>query len=85
MKDREALKYLEDFINTNPEIGDYNMRVLKKAVGALEYRVSKRPILNVGEKAISYPTYACCNCGDVFDVAYDFCPNCGQAIDWEKE
>ena len=85
MKYEEALKYLKDFIDNNSEIGDYNTRVVKKAIDALEYRISKKPILNVREKAFSYPTYTCCNCGDVFDVAYDFCPNCGQAIDWKDE
>ena len=88
MNDREALKYLKDFIDHNPEIGDYNMRVLKKAADALEYRVSKKPfiILDTGEDGYSYPTAcACDNCGNVLDADCDFCPYCGQAIDWCDE
>ena len=84
----EALKYLRDFIDNNPEIGDYNTRVVKEAVDALEYRVPKKPfiIYYVGEDGCQYPAaYTCDNCRDAVDVAYDFCPNCGQAINWEKE
>ena len=88
MNDREALKYLKDFIDHNPEIGDYNMRVLKKAADALEYRVSKKPfiILDTGENGCPYPTAcACDNCREVLYVSYNFCPNCGQALDWTEE
>lgn len=88
MKYEEVLKYLKDFIDNNPEIGDYNTRVIKKAINAIEYRVPKKPfiIYDVGEDGCPYPAaYACDNCEDVVDVDCDFCPNCGQAINWEKE
>lgn len=32
------------------------------------------------------PEYECKNCGDTIpDNMYDFCPWCGQAIDWSDE
>ena len=82
----EALKYLKDFVDNNPDIGDYNTRMIKKAINALEYRVPKKALKthDVRENVLPFPTYTCGNCGDVFDVTYGFCPNCGQAIDWRE-
>lgn len=89
MKSEEALKYLKDFIdNEKPKIGAYNTEVLKKAIDALEYRVPKKPhkVHDVDEKGNPYYTYVCDECGNVIDeYEDDFCPNCGQAIDWEDE
>ena len=82
MKYEEALKYLKGFVDNTPDIGDYNTRVIKEAINALEYRVPKKAVKT--HNVFQYTTYACGNCGDVFDEAYDFCPNCGQAIYWRK-
>ena len=82
MKYEEALKYLKGFVDNTPNIGDYNTRVIKEAINALEYRVPKKAVKT--HNGFQYTTYACGNCGDVFDEAYDFCPNCGQAIYWGK-
>lgn len=51
-------------------------------------QVPKKPFIihDIGENGCLYPAaYECDNCGDVIDVDCDFCPNCGQAIDWEDE
>ena len=85
MKPEDALKYLKDFIdNEEPKIGAYNTEVLKNAIDALEYRVPKKP------HKFQYETmdgtccvYVCDDCGYVLDETKDdFCPNCGQAIEW---
>lgn len=88
MKPEEAKKYLKNFVGDGSMefvIGPIRTEVLKKAIDALEKQIPKKPlkIHDVGENGRPYHAYACCNCGDVFDVSYDFCPNCGQAIDWE--
>lgn len=87
MKPEEALKYIKDFIdNEEPQIGAYNTEVLKKAIGALEKQIPKKPnqIHDMYENGYPYYAYVCDECGDVIDETKDeFCPNCGQAIDWD--
>ena len=76
---KESLKYLKDFIDNNPEIGDYNTRIIKKAIEALEKRVPKK---------IEYTSYGYPNC-PVCEAELDGCnyysyyPYCGQAINWD--
>ena len=87
MKPEEALKYLKDFIDGNPQIGAYNTTVLKKAIGALEKQVPKKPEFQyVTTNGYGSYEYVCDECGCVLSEKIDdFCPNCGQAIDWEEE
>ncbi len=56
---------------------------------ALEYRIPKKPDYEGdgydenGE--LIYDTWICPNCDHHYEVDYDdydFCPNCGQALDW---
>lgn len=86
MKPEEVLKYLKDFIdNEEPQIGAYNTEVLKNAIDALEYRVPKKPnkIHDMNVNGHPYYESVCNDCGYVLDeFKDDFCPNCGQAIDW---
>ena len=55
------------------------------AIDALEKQVPKKPTRTRGK--YGYTECACCGwvvesfCGDL--EQYPFCPNCGQAIDWE--
>lgn len=87
MKPKEALKYLKDFIdNEEPQISAYNTEVLKNAIGALEKQIPKKPhkIHDVYENGYLYHVYVCDECGDViYETQGEFCPNCGQAIDWD--
>lgn len=88
MKPEEVLKYLKGFIdNEEPQIGAYNTEVLKKAIDALEYRIPKKPhkVHDMYENGHPYYVYVCDECGNVIDeYEDDFCPNCGQAIDWDE-
>ena len=87
MKPEEALKYLKDFIdNEEPQIGAYNTEVLNKAVYALKKQVPKKPHKIHDMNVNGHPYYECVchDCEYVLDIFKDdFCPNCGQAIDWE--
>lgn len=87
MKIEEALKYLKGFIdNKESQIGAYNTEVLKKAADALEKQVPKKPHKIHDMNVNGHPYYECvCNdCEYALDeYKDDFCPNCGQAIDWE--
>ena len=62
------------------------------AILALEKQIPKKPIFEAdgyddsGE--LNYDTWICSCCGEHYEVdydKYDFCPNCGQAIDWSDE
>ena len=85
MTEKEALKYLKGFIdNEETQIGSYNTEVLKKAIYALEKQVPKKPEFQyVTTNGYGSYEYVCDECGCVLgENIDDFCPNCGQAIDW---
>ena len=85
-EDEEALIYLKTLIDGDPQIGAYNTEVLKRAIFALEKQVPKKPHKIHDMNVNGHPYYECvCNdCEYVLDAFKDdFCPNCGQAIDWE--
>ncbi|MFR5876338.1 MAG: hypothetical protein ACLUFN_07600 [Eubacterium sp.] len=65
---------------------------------ALEYRIPKKPTTDIINRGIDISgeydidsNYICPNCKSVVGVFeneehwYDFCPNCGQALDWRTE
>ena len=58
---------------------------MKLAIEALEKQIPKKPTRTRGK--YGHTECACCGwvvesfCGDL--EQYPFCPNCGQAIDWE--
>ena len=50
-------------------------------------QVPKKPhkIHDMDENGYPYYAYVCDECGYVIDETKDeFCPNCGQAIDWDN-
>ena len=86
IEDEEALKYLKALIDGDPQIGAYNTEILKTAICALEKRVPKKPHKIHDMTVNGHPYYECVchDCEYVLDIFKDdFCPNCGQAIDWE--
>ena len=87
-EDEEALIYLKTLIDGDPQIGAYNTELLKRAICALGKQVPKKPHKIHDMNVNGHPYYECvCNdCEYVLDAFKDdFCPNCGQAIDWEDE
>lgn len=62
----------------------------EKAKEALEKQNPKRPYLEgdgYWEGQIVYDTWICPCCEKHYEVEsddYDYCPNCGQAIDWSE-
>ena len=87
MTTEEAIKELKEYyvwmngkINGNPILEPIGI-----AISALEKQVPKKPhkIHDVDENGYPYYAYVCDECGNVIDeYEDDFCPNCGQAIDW---
>ena len=79
----ENLKYLisGDCTDTQHDF----VKEIKIAIEALEKQMPKKPTRTRGK--YGHTECACCGwvvesfCGDL--EQYPFCPNCGQAIDWE--
>ena len=80
IKDRESFCHRDDF----DDMFLQDIEALKIGISALEKQVPKKVVWK-------YAFYwACCpNCGyNNFDVEKEesnFCPDCGQALDWSDE
>ena len=75
-------------------LGDSEYMELAKQMGAyaLEKQISKKPDYEDDgydeDGYLIYYTWICPNCGKHYEVDYDdydFCPECGQALDWSDE
>ena len=61
------------------------------AVKALKKQIPKKPIYQGDgyyDGELVYDTWFCPNCDAGYEVGtdeYNYCPNCGQAIDWSEE
>ena len=91
MTPEEAKKYLECIVGDGSMEFVYcpiKTEVLKIAIDAMEYRIPKKPhkVNDVTDEGYSCYEWVCDECGDVtYESTYEFCPNCGHAIDWEDE
>ena len=60
-------------------------------IEALEKQIPKKPIYQGDgyyDGELVYDTWFCPNCDAGYEVGtdeYNYCPNCGQAIDWSEE
>lgn len=54
------------------------------AIEALEKQIPKKPV-SVTISGISRYKSGACECGTAIAMVYKYCPNCGQAIDWEEK
>lgn len=74
---------LGNYVCTRPE--GY---VFKAAIEALEKRIPQKPVLEgdgYWNGELVYDTWTCPSCGEPYEIDYskhDYCPMCGQAIDW---
>lgn len=88
MTAKEAMK-----VRANATAEHVDCEGLHKCIdAALEKQIPKKPYVygggygNNGE--IIYDTYDCPNCDKSYEMdyeKYDYCPNCGQALDWREE
>lgn len=68
--------------------GKCTPEVRKIAIEALEKQIPKKPTFEgdgYWNGKLVYDTWICPNCEKDYEVEYDeydYCPNCGQAIDW---
>ena len=63
----------------------------RAAIEALEKRVPRLPSVECDsvddDSNLLYDTWYCPNCDEKYEIdydRYDYCPNCGQAIDWRE-
>ena len=58
---------------------------IDKLIGAARYRIKRAPKTRYYENQSSGNDYKpfCSRCGSrVFDISDNYCPECGQALDW---
>lgn len=66
-------------------------KFLDVAIVALEKQIPKKPYFEgdgYADGQFVYDTWICPNCEKRYEVDcdnYDYCPDCGQAIDWSGE
>ena len=88
---QDALDY---FIRRKEQLGisDKIQQAETLAISAFEKQTSKKPDMwgdgYDDNGNLIYNTWACPCCRTEYELDYDdykFCPNCGQAIDWNME
>ena len=90
MTNKEAIKILNAAKLMTEGISDLS-EACKMAISALEKQIPKKPIYQADgyyDGELVYDTWLCPNCDTAYDVDMDehnYCPNCGQAIDWLEE
>ena len=83
MTQQEAIKKLREDVKMGNMFGNVDVTEYKMAIEALQYRMPKIPIY-------SCPDFMCPKCmtygiEDLDREKLDYCPNCGQAIDWSEK
>lgn len=65
--------------------------MMRTAIEALEKQLPKKPTYEgdgyAPDGTFVYDTWECPNCGECYEVDYDdydYCPKCGQKIDWSE-
>lgn len=96
MMEHEALTILSgDFSDVALKEGESHADIFaeafRMATEALKKQIPEKPHLEGDGYAggqLVYDTWLCPNCGTSYEVDYDdydYCPNCGQRIDWITE
>lgn len=90
MDEQKAIEIVTNAVQTDnmTEEQDKALAVVQKAV---DTRIAKRPDFEgdgYADGHLVYDTWICPNCQKHYEVDYDnydYCPNCGQKIDWEAK
>ncbi len=93
MTQQEAIKFLKETIAGCKFTRDKQLlNVCNISIEALEKQIPKKPTYEGDgyddNGNLIYDTWYCPNCNHSYEVdhdEYDFCPNCGQAIDWSDD
>lgn len=92
MTENEAIKRIKECRNTpNFQPYIYMNEALNMAIQALEKQIPQSPDYEgdgYSNGQLVYDTWVCPCCGHHYEVDYDdyeYCPKCGQHIDWRNE
>lgn len=94
MTESEAIKIIDNAEFLTNRDADYAMSVIEAietAKAALEKQIPKSPTYEgdgYSNGQLVYDTWVCPCCGQYYEVDYDdyeYCPKCGQKIDWSDE
>lgn len=77
MTENEAIKWQKSFKETYKGFPKDIDAACDMAINALEKQIPKKP-----KTDDRYVMYICPCCNDFIKVSQNYCPNCGQAIDW---
>lgn len=93
MTREEAKRYWEVFLTEIEELKqtysdvdwEEQEQATKIAIADMEKHIPKKP--NRHEEDIIGEYYSCPNCrnNEMDDIFDNYCPRCGQALDWSKE
>lgn len=93
----EKLKNMRLFMQIEDENNDCKFteddyKVNEMAIRALEKQIPKKPTYEgdgyAPDGTLIYDTWICSCCDKRYEVDYDdydYCPNCGQKLDWSDE
>lgn len=89
MAENRAIKIIEstNFLTNSPDV----MEAIEMAKVALEKQIPQSPTYEgdgYSNGQLVYDTWVCPCCGQTYEVDYDdyeYCPKCGQHIDWSDE
>ena len=91
MSNKESLKILDDISNSIKESSNAG-QALQAALVAIEKQIPNKPTFEgdgyAPDGSFVWDEWICPNCDKRYEVdyeEYDFCPNCGQAIDWSAD
>lgn len=87
----DRLDCIDYAISALKEVQQYReIGTVEECRTAVEKQKKKTPVYEgdgYADGYMVYDTWVCTNCGTKYEVDYDdfdFCPKCGQAIDWEE-
>lgn len=99
-KVREAIELIKSKIRILEKLENYGSAIEERkkhiglyntAIEALEKQLAKRADFEgdgyAPDGTFVYDTWECPNCGECYEVDYDdydYCPQCGQKLDWSE-
>lgn len=86
-KTLERLSYFVENSADNPAVSEDTFNMALDCLEAIMKLIPEKPTRDSMDKAYLCPTcrnpFTCWKGYQATDIKFDYCPSCGQAIDWE--